>query len=302
MNLGIIGLGRMGHAIAHRVLTDGEIVYGFDVDKKAKENALNIGVQLVENIAQLPQKTNLIWLMLPAGELIDKTINEIIPYLEPGTIIIDGGNSNFKDSIRRAQLLESYHVHFLDCGTSGGLKGEDIGFSLMIGGKQEIYEQAVPLFKAIAAKNGYGHVGPSGAGHYVKMIHNGIEYALMQAYSEGFHIIKDGFYKKDHLDLAGISEIWMHGSIIRSYLLELVHDIFTEDQALLDISGQIAESGMGLWTMQEAQQQNIPAPTIEDALKVRALSRETGGNFATKIVAMLRNKFGGHTVTKETLS
>lgn len=302
MNLGIIGLGKMGNAIAHRILTDGEIVYGFDVDKKAKENALSIGVQLVESIAQLPQKTNLIWLMLPAGELIDKTINDIIPYLEPGTIIIDGGNSNFKDSIRRAQLLESYHVHFLDCGTSGGLKGQEIGFSLMIGGKQEIYEQAVPLFKAIAAKNGYGHVGPSGAGHYVKMIHNGIEYALMQAYSEGFHIIKDGFYKKDHLDLASISEIWMHGSIIRSYLLELVHDIFSEDQALLDISGQIAESGMGLWTMQEAQQQNIPTPTIEDALKVRALSRETGGNFATKIVAMLRNKFGGHAVKKETLS
>jgi 6-phosphogluconate dehydrogenase len=302
MNLGIIGLGKMGHAIAHRVLTDGEIVYGFDLDKKAKENALDIGVQLVDSITQLPRKTNLIWLMLPAGELIDKTINEIIPHLEPGTIIIDGGNSNFRDSIRRAQLLESYHVHFLDCGTSGGLKGQEIGFSLMIGGKQEIYEQAVPLFKAIASKNGYGHVGPSGAGHYVKMIHNGIEYAIMQAYSEGFHIIKDGFYKQEQLNLAQISNIWMHGSIIRSYLLELAHDIFIEDQSLSNISGQIAESGMGLWTIEEAQNHNIPAPTIEDALKVRSFSRETGGNFANKIVAMLRNKFGGHTVKKEPLS
>lgn len=299
MNLGIIGLGKMGHAIAHRVLIDGEVVYGFDVNKKAKEDALNIGVQLVDSITQLPRKTNLIWLMLPAGELIDKTINELMPHLEPGTIIIDGGNSNFKDSIRRAQLLESYHVHFLDCGTSGGLKGQEVGFSLMIGGKQEVYEQAVPLFKAIASKNGYGHVGPSGAGHYVKMVHNGIEYALMQAYSEGFHIIKDGFYKNDSLNLAQISDIWMHGSIIRSYLLELAHDMFTEDQNLTDISGQIAESGMGLWTLQEAQQHNIQAPTIEDALKVRASSRETGGNFATKIVAMLRNKFGGHDVKKE---
>jgi 6-phosphogluconate dehydrogenase len=298
MNLGIIGLGKMGHAIAHRVLIDGEVVYGFDVNKKAKDDALNIGVQLVDNITQLPRKTNLIWLMLPAGELVDKTINELIPHLEPDTIIIDGGNSNFKDSIRRAQLLETYHVHFLDCGTSGGLKGQEVGFSLMIGGKQEAYEQAVPLFKAIASKNGYGHVGPSGAGHYVKMIHNGIEYALMQAYSEGFHIIKEGFYKNNHLNLAQISDIWMHGSIIRSYLLELAHNIFTENQHLTDISGQVAESGMGLWTMEEAQQQNIPAPTITDALKVRAASRETGGNFATKIVAMMRNKFGGHAVTK----
>lgn len=298
MNLGIIGLGRMGHAIAHRVLTDGEVVYGFDIDKKAREEALSIGVQLVDNIIQLSTKTNLIWLMLPAGELIDKTINELLPHLEPGTIIIDGGNSNFKDSIRRAQLLASHHVHFLDCGTSGGLKGEEIGFSLMVGGKQEAYEQVVPLFKAIAAKNGYCLVGPSGAGHYVKMIHNGIEYGLMQAYAEGFHIIKDGFYKQEHLNLAEISGIWMHGSIIRSYLLELSHEIFKIDQNFHNISGEIAESGTGLWTIQEAQEQQIPAPIIENALRVRAASRETGGNFATKVVAMLRNKFGGHAVKK----
>ena len=298
MNIGIIGLGKMGHAIAHRVITHGEVVYGFDLESKAKQDAHKIGVQLVDTITQLPDKTDVIWLMLPAGQIVDKTIQELLPHLEPNSIIIDGGNSYFKDSIQRAQMLAQHAIYFLDCGTSGGLKGQELGFSLMIGGKQEAYERVIPLFRSVATMNGYGLVGPSGAGHYVKMVHNGIEYALMQGYAEGFHIIKDGFFKATHLDLAQITDIWLHGSIIRSYLLELSHDMLSIDQNFEHISGSVAESGMGHWTSIEAQEHNIPAKTIEDALAIRAQSRQTGGNFATKVVAMLRNTFGGHEVKK----
>lgn len=298
MNIGIIGLGKMGHAIAHRVITHGEVVYGFDLDSRAKQDAHKIGVQLVDTIIQLPKKTDVIWLMLPAGSLIDKTIEELLPHLEPHSIIIDGGNSYFKDSIARANMLLQHSIYFLDCGTSGGLKGQDLGFSLMIGGKQEAYQRVIPLLKFIAATNGYGLVGPSGSGHYVKMVHNGIEYALMQSYAEGFHIIKDGFFKEAQLDLAYITNIWLHGSIIRSYLLELSHNIFSIDQHLDHISGSVAESGMGHWTSEEAHERNIPAGTIDHALDIRAQSRQTGGNFATKVVAMLRNAFGGHEVKK----
>ena len=166
----------------------------------------------------------------------------------------------------------------------------------MVGGSERAYAQVVPLFDAVAMKDGYGYVGPSGAGHYVKMVHNGVEYALLQAYAEGFRIIKEGHFKDAHIDLAKLSDIWMHGSVIRSYILELAHEIFLEDQNLNDISGEIAESGTGKWTVEEAAAQNIPAPMIELALLERAQSRETGGNYATKIVAMLRNKFGGHAV------
>lgn len=298
MNIGIIGLGKMGHAIAHRVITHGEVVYGFDLDNKAKQDAHKIGVQLVDTITQLPQKTDIIWLMLPAGQIIDKTIAQLLPHLEPNSIIIDGGNSYFKDSIERAHSLAQHSIYFLDCGTSGGLKGQELGFSLMIGGKIDAYQRLIPLFRSIAATNGYGLVGPSGAGHYVKMVHNGIEYALMQSYAEGFHIIKDGSFKEAHLDLAHITDIWLHGSVIRSYLLELSHDIFSKDQNFEHISGAVAQSGMGQWTATEAHEHNIPAKTIDDALQIRAQSCQTGGNFATKIVAMLRNAFGGHEVKK----
>ncbi len=299
MNIGIIGLGRMGHAIAQRVLTGGYTVFGYDIGASAQQEAQQIGVHLVESVRELPAKASIIWLMLPAGELVDKAIDELKDRLEPSAIIIDGGNSNFKDSIRRAQALAASNIAYLDCGTSGGLKGQEIGFSLMVGGNKQAYEHVVSLLKVIAAKDGYGWVGPAGAGHYVKMVHNGIEYALLQAYAEGFHIIKDGHYKNDHLDLAEITRIWMHGSVIRSYLLELAHEVFADDQQLESIKGEIAEGGTGRWTVDEAHEQHIPAPTIEDALRVRAFSRETGGNFATKVIAMLRKKFGGHAVKKE---
>lgn len=300
MNIGIIGLGKMGHAIAQRVITSGEVVHGFDTDHKVRAQAKQIGVELVDAIIQLPQKTDVIWLMLPAGQLVDKVIHELLPYLQPGSIIIDGGNSYFKDSIKRAELLQKNSVYFLDCGTSGGLKGQDIGFSLMIGGKKEAYERVIPLFRAIGMTNGYSLIGPSGAGHYVKMIHNGIEYGLLQAYAEGFHIIKEGSFKQENLNLAKITELWMHGSIIRSYLVELSHEVFNANQDLEDVSGHIAQSGMGAWTVTEADQHHIPAPVIKESLHVRTESCDPHGrNFATKIIALLRHAFGGHPIEKQ---
>lgn len=300
MNVGIIGLGKMGHAIAQRVITNGEVVYGFDTDHKARAQAQQIGVELVDAVSQLPKKTDLIWLMLPAGQLVDKIIQELLPHLQPESIIIDGGNSYFKDSIQRATLLQQHSIYFLDCGTSGGLRGQELGFSLMVGGKKEAYNRVVPLFRAIGITNGYNLVGPSGAGHYVKMIHNGIEYGLLQAYAEGFHLLKEGSFKQENLDLAKITELWMHGSIIRSYLVELSHEVFSANQDLENVSGYIAESGMGAWTAAEADANNIPTPVLKESLQVRSQSREPhGGNFATKVVALLRHAFGGHPVEKK---
>lgn len=298
MKIGVIGLGRMGHAIAKRMSDAGHVVFGFDVDKNAMQRAQDSGIHTVKQLEQLAEQVEVFWLMLPAGDLVDQVIETLKGRAHRESIIIDGGNSNFKDSIRREKQLQASGITFLDCGTSGGLLGEQIGFSLMVGGSERAYQQIIPLLDAVATKNGYGYVGPSGAGHYVKMVHNGIEYALLQAYAEGFHIIKEGHFKDVPIDLAKLSDIWMHGSVIRSYILELTHQVFVEDQTLSDISGQIAESGTGKWTSEEAAEQKIPAPMIDLALHIRALSRETGGDYATKVVAMLRNKFGGHAVTK----
>ena len=296
MRIGIIGLGRMGHAIAKRVVDAGHVVFGYDVNADAMKHAQEIGVHTVTQLERLAQEIEVFWLMLPAGKLIDQMIDLLEDRLHPESIIVDGGNSFYKDSIARAERLKKKNISFLDCGTSGGLLGEQIGFSLMIGGNEQAYQQMLPIWQAVAMKDGYAHIGPSGTGHYVKMVHNGIEYALLQAYAEGFQIIKEGHFKNDAIDLAKLSDVWMHGAIIRSYILELAHQIFTQDQKLLDISGEIAESGTGAWTAQEAAECNIPAPMVQEALKQRALSRVTGGNYATKIVAMLRHAFGGHAV------
>jgi len=298
MKLGIVGLGKMGQAIAERVIKAGYQVFGYDINKESVDEAQKIGVQTVESLEQLAKETNIIWLMVPAGKPVDATINELTKYLSAGSIIIDGGNSKFSDSKERAEQLKKLGILFLDCGTSGGLRGKEIGFSLMVGGDRSAFDKVKPLLQAVAAPNGFGYMGPAGAGHYVKMVHNGIEYAIMQAYAEGFHLLKDGPYKD--LDLANIASVWRNGSVIRSWLLELAHEIFMQDQELKDISGKVAESGMGRWTVEEAQMNQIPVKQIEDALAARFWSQETGGNYATKIVALLRNKFGGHAVDPST--
>lgn len=298
MNVGIIGLGRMGHAIAKRIHHAGHVVIGYDVDAQARAYAESTGIVTIDAAEFLPDKVDMIWLMLPAGDIVDQMLHKLKPRLKKETIIIDGGNSNYKDSIRRAHELAQDDIQFLDCGTSGGLQGADDGFSLMVGGQAAAYLHVVPILKAVAAKQGYGLVGPSGAGHYVKSVHNGIEYGILQAYAEGFQILKEGHFQHVPLDLTQVSDIWMHGSIIRSYLLQLTHDVLQKDQQLDAYSGYVAEGGTGLWTEQEADEHAVPAPVLKAALQVRTESRATGGNFATKLIALIRNKFGGHPVKK----
>lgn len=297
MKLGIIGLGKMGKAIAHRVLNAGHEVIGFDVDQETLDQAVAIGVRKASDLEDLVKQARILWLMVPAGEIVDKVLAQLQPYLLGRDIIVDGGNSKFTDTIRRADELKKIGVDFLDCGTSGGLRGETIGFSLMVGGNQDAYDKIKPLLQAIAAPQGFGYMGPSGTGHYVKMVHNGIEYALMQSYAQGLHLLKDGHFKD--LNLAEITSVWQHGAVIRSWLLELCHEIFLQPQELEEISGEVAESGMAQWTVEDAQRHDIPVQLIEDALEIRFWSQETGGNYATKIVAMLRKKFGGHAVKKQ---
>lgn len=298
MNVGIIGLGKMGSGIAQRWAQAGHAVQGFDVDANNCRAAQELGVTITQSIQDLTTNA-VIWLMVPPGSPVDTVLEQLRAHLKQSTIIIDGGNSNFKDSIRRAQMLQQHDVQYIDCGTSGGLHGRTQGYCLMVGGPKQAFDTIVPLLTAIAAPDAVAYVGPSGAGHYVKMVHNGIEYALMQAYAEGFQLIKEGSFKDSNLDLEKITDVWNHGSIIRSFLLELSHNIFVGDQTLANISGEVAEGGTGKWTVEDAKMHNVPVPLIEDALQIRAWSRESGGNYATKVVAMLRNQFGGHAVKKQ---
>jgi len=296
IKIGLIGLGKMGQAIAYRVLQAGHEVFGFDLGQEARANAKKIGVKTVDSLEKLCKNVEIFWLMIPSGGPVDKTIELLLPYLKEGNIIVDGGNSNFEYTVQRAEKLGQKNVYFLDCGTSGGLHGKEIGFSLMIGGDKLAYEKVVPIFTAIAHKDGFAHLGPSGAGHYVKMVHNGIEYGLLQAYAEGFHLLKEGQYKD--LDLAKIADVWRHGAIIRSWLLDLTYEILAEHKDFANIVGQIQEGGTGKWMVKQAEKQKIPVSVIKEAWLTRKRSREGQGNFATRLITFIRNKFGGHAVKK----
>jgi 6-phosphogluconate dehydrogenase len=298
VKVGIIGLGRMGAGIAERIVNAGYTVFGFDLDPHNSAQAQKIGVHIENKLIDIAADVDVIWLMVPPGKPVDDVLTTLMPALKKECIIIDGGNSNYKDSIRRAQLVAQKNISYLDCGTSGGLHGRENGYCLMVGGDKHAYDAVCPLLSLIAAPNGMAHVGPSGAGHYVKMVHNGIEYALLQGYAEGFQVLKEGTFKDVPLNLEQISDLWNHGSIIRSFLLELAHNVYKQDQEFAAVSGEIAEGGTGKWTVQEAQEHGIPVPLIEESLAVRARSRSTGGNYATKLVALLRNQFGGHAVKK----
>src|SRR5579863_551954 len=300
MNVAIIGLGKMGQALAYRAIKGGFAVFGFDVNAESCAVAAQEGVQIVSSIADFAHKNiHIFWLMVPQGELVDKVIAQLRPILRAHDIIIDGGNSKFSDSMRRAQELALDDIYFIDCVTSGGIHGRENGFCLMVGGDKKAYDTVQPLFHVIATTGGYAYLGHSGAGHYVKMVHNGIEYGLLQAYAEGFSLLKNGELRDQHLDLEAIAALWNHGSVIRSWILELVQDIMKDDQDLTHIKGNVASTGMGKWTVEQAHVSGIPVPIIEESLKVREWSEKTGGNYTTKIVAMLRNKFGGHSVTKQ---
>lgn len=296
MDVGVIGLGRMGRIIAQRLRDFGHRVFGFDKNLNVVEIAKKDGIFCTSDLSELTTQTDVFWIMVPAGESVENVIKGLVKYVKKGSIIIDGGNSNYRDSIRRYQELKLKKIDFVDCGTSGGLHGQEYGFSLMIGGEKSVFDRLELILKAVAAPQGYGYMGPAGAGHYVKMVHNGIEYALLQAYAEGFHILKDGLYK--NLNLEKISDVWNHGSVIRSWILELINEVFEQDQDLKDVSGQIGENLTGRWAFEEAKRIGVPVDLIERALEIRTWSRQTGGNYATKLVAMLRSKFGGHPVKK----
>jgi 6-phosphogluconate dehydrogenase len=236
-----------------------------------------------------------IWLMVPSGDPVDQTLELLLPHLAKGDILIDGGNSNYKDSIRRAEKLKQQGLHFVDAGTSGGIWGLQVGYCMMVGGEQEVVEQLEPIFQTLAPKNGYAHVGPNGAGHFVKMIHNGIEYAMLQAYGEGFELLKAAPFE---LDLAKIAHLWNQGSVVRSWLLELAESAFSKDPQLASIRGYVEDSGEGRWAVQEAVERDVPAAVLALSLFARFASRQEG-SFAAKVIAALRNEFGGHAVKKE---
>ena len=298
MQLGLIGLGRMGSGMTLRLLQGGHQVMVYDRVPEAGAALAGKGATVSGSLEDLGEKLKaprVVWLMIPAGPPVDDAIQRLSGTLSPGDIIIDGGNSNYKDSIRRAETLRSQQIEFLDVGVSGGIWGLKVGFNLMAGGNQASFKQVEPIFQTLAPPDGYAYVGPSGAGHYAKMVHNGIEYSMLQGYAEGFEILKAAPFGFDLLQLA---RLWNHGSVIRSWLLELAQDAFTRDPDLSHIRGYVDDSGEGRWTLQEAIDHAVPAPALAMSLFMRFRSRQDD-SFSDKVIAALRNEFGGHPVKAE---
>jgi 6-phosphogluconate dehydrogenase len=298
MQLAMIGLGRMGGNMVQRLLQGGHQVVVFDRSADAVKAHVALGAKAAKDLADLSGQlggTRVVWVMVPAGAAVEGTIEELLPGLSKGDIIIDGGNSNFKDSIRRAAALKEKGIGFIDAGTSGGVWGLTVGYCLMIGASPEAFKVCEPIFKTLAPPDGYAHVGPPGAGHYVKMIHNGIEYGMLQAYAEGYEILHAS--KDFKLDLHQISAVWNRGSVVRSWLNELAERAFANDTELSALKGYVEDSGEGRWTVQEAIDLDVPAPVITLSLLTRFRSRQSD-SFGAKVIAALRNEFGGHAVKR----
>jgi 6-phosphogluconate dehydrogenase len=298
MELAMIGLGKMGLNMTKRLLGDGHKVVGYARSAASRHAAEEAGADSEDSLAKAVHKLRAprtVWLMVPAGKATDDTVQQLSEMLEKGDTVIDGGNSNYKDSLRHAELLKEKGIHFLDVGTSGGVWGLKEGYSMMIGGDKRIVEQHRPIFETLAPgkDQGWGHVGSHGAGHFVKMVHNGIEYGIMQAYAEGFEILKAKH--QFELKLADVAEIWRFGSVIRSWLLDLTANVLHEGQDLVDIEPWVADSGEGRWTSIEAIELDIPAPVITLALQARYASRHEG-DYQSKLLAAMRNQFGGHAI------
>jgi 6-phosphogluconate dehydrogenase len=298
MELGMIGLGRMGASMTERLLRGGHKLITYDRNPEAIQRCVDKGAVGAHSLADFVKQLTLprvIWLMVPSGEAVDLTIEQLLPSLLKNDIIIDGGNSHYKDSIRRAQKLEEVGIHFVDAGTSGGIWGLQEGYCLMIGGEKAIVDQLEPIFNTLAPENGFAHVGASGAGHFVKMVHNGIEYGMLQAYGEGFEMLKASPFE---FDLGKISHLWNQGSVVRSWLLELAENAFQKDPQLSSIKGYVEDSGEGRWAVLEAVEREIPASILTLSLFARYASRQDD-SFSAKVIAALRNEFGGHAVRKE---
>jgi 6-phosphogluconate dehydrogenase len=298
MQLAMIGLGRMGGNMVQRLLQGGHQVVVFDRSADAVKAHVALGANAAKNLGDLCGQLSaprVVWVMVPAGAPVESTIEELLPGLSKGDIIIDGGNSNFKDSIRRAAGLKERGIGFIDAGTSGGVWGLTVGYCLMIGASPEAFKSCEPIFGTLAPPDGYAHVGPPGAGHYVKMIHNGIEYGMLQAYAEGYEILHAS--KDFKLDLHQISAVWNRGSVVRSWLNELAERAFADDADLTALKGYVEDSGEGRWTVQEAIDLDVPAPVITLSLLTRFRSRQSD-SFSAKVIAALRNEFGGHAVKR----
>jgi 6-phosphogluconate dehydrogenase len=300
MKIGMIGLGRMGMNMALRLLRGRHRVIAYNrspekVNEVVKKGAK--GAYSLEELVRNLEPPRSLWLMIPAGKPVDDSITALKGLLQSGDTIIDGGNSFYKDDMRREQELRQLGIQYLDAGVSGGVWGLKIGYCLMIGGEKKGYRRHEPLFKTLAPKDGYLYCGPSGAGHFVKMVHNGIEYGMMSAYGEGFEILQSSPYGKA-MDFSKIAHLWNRGSVVRSWLLELAEDAFKKDKNLLQMKGYVEDSGEGRWTIQQAIDTAVPAPVISASLFQRFRSRQTE-SFSDKILAALRNEFGGHPVRKK---
>jgi 6-phosphogluconate dehydrogenase len=301
MQLGMIGLGKMGNFMAQRLMKGGHDVVGFDPSDKARKALVDAGGEAVDSLAALVraiEPPRAVWVMVPAGKIVDETIAGLAAVLGEGDVVIDGGNSNYKDDQRHATQLGGGGIHFVDCGTSGGVWGLAEGYSMMVGGDAQVVDRLRPIFEVLAPgkDKGWGHVGPVGSGHFVKMVHNGIEYGLMQAYAEGFSILK---HKQEfELDLQQIAEIWRYGSVVRSWLLDLTADALKKDPDMKDIAPYVSDSGEGRWTVAEAIDLDVPAPIITASLIERLRSRDTD-SFSDKLLSAMRNQFGGHAMKKE---
>jgi 6-phosphogluconate dehydrogenase len=293
MQIGMIGLGRMGGNMTRRLLRKGHDVIGYarDADSiRAVESEGASGAESLEELVAKLEQPRSVWMMIPAGDATEDTVAQLLELLEAGDTVIDGGNSKYTDSMRRAQELTSRGMSFVDAGTSGGIWGLENGYCLMIGAERDAFVRLEPIFSALAPKDGYAHVGPPGAGHFTKMVHNGVEYALMQAYGEGFEILRAGNFD---LDLPQIAEVWRHGSVVRSWLLDLAATALRKDPDLDEVSGFVEDSGEGRWTVQSAIDNSVPAPTITLSLFRRFASRQEE-SFSNKLLAALRKEFGGH--------
>ena len=298
MRLGMIGLGKMGGNMTERLLRGGHEVVAYDRSADVVGQYAEKGAQGVADAAALVAALNaprIVWIMVPAGQPVDDTIAAVLPGLSRGDVIIDGGNSNFHDTLRRGKMLESEGIEFIDCGTSGGIWGLENGYCLMIGASEKAFAECEPIFSTLAPPDGYARMGPTGSGHYVKMIHNGIEYGVLQAYAEGYEILHAS--KDFDLDLHRIASVWNHGSVVRSWINELAERAFEKDASLSALKGYVADSGEGRWTVQEAIDLDVPAPVISLALLARLRSRQED-SFSAKVIAALRNEFGGHAVQK----
>ena len=298
MDIGIVGLGRMGSGVAERLLKAGHRVVAYNRSYEKTEALTHQGAKGAHSLAELVNalpSPRAIWFYLPAGTVINEYIEEISPLLSEGDVLIDGGNTNFNDSVNHGSILAKKGVRFLDAGTSGGLAGREDGYCLMIGGDKEAYERLLPLWQAVSTDKGYAYMGPAGSGHYVKMVHNAIEYGMMQAYGEGLQLLHSSQFG-EMLDLSVVAELWQHGSIIRSYLGELLQKQLSNDPHLEKIAPRIEDNGEGMWSIQEALKVGVSLPVITSALFARFKSRDDS-QLSERTVAILRNAFGGHAIT-----